>query len=70
MLHGVYCEAGDAVRAALQPVAACEFMSGGQDIPRFIIETGVAGLPQSVSLSLQRLAVRTTSSAWKLEDAG
>lgn len=72
MLHGVYCESGasDAVRTVLQPLAACEFISGGQDIPRFIIETGSAGLPQSVSLQLTGLGVPTTSSIWRVEDSG
>lgn len=72
VLHGVYCEtrACDAVRTVLQPLAACEFMSGGNDIPRFIIETGSAGLPQSVLLRLTDLAARMTSSLWRVEDSG
>ncbi len=72
LLHGVYCDASacDAVRTALQTVAAVEFISGGTDIPRFICETGSAGLAQSVSLQLASLGARATRSVWRIEDGG
>jgi hypothetical protein len=60
LVYGLYCEesACPAIRAALHGMPAVEFMSGGTDVPRFILETGEDGLASDLQTQLGRLATR------------
>ncbi len=77
LLYGFYCaeSAAAAVRdiliattgGMLQPV---EYMSGGENLPRFICETGTAGMPATVLTSLARQSARIERSAWQVAHRG
>lgn len=72
LLYGVYCDAaaGAAVRSGLDGLAAVEFRSGATDVPRFLCETGTAGLPQELLQNLGGPAVRIERSVWRVADQG
>jgi hypothetical protein len=72
LLYGVYCDASacPALGDALCQIHAVEFISGGIDVPRWLCETGAAGLPQDVADALGRLPLRIERSAWRVADTG
>ena len=77
LLYGFYCEesAATAVRdiliattgGMLQPA---EYMSGGENVPRFICETGAAGMPAAALTNLARQPTRIERSVWQVADRG
>lgn len=60
LIYGLYCEesACPGIRAALHDIPAVEFVSGGGDVPRFIMETGESGLSPDLQTQLSGLAAR------------
>lgn len=72
LLYGLYCDssASPDLRDALGGNQAVEFISGGADVPRWLCETGTAGLPQDVLEALKRLPLRIERSVWSVADSG
>ncbi len=72
LLYGLYCDASvsPALGDALCDIHAVEFISGGADVPRWLCETGAAGLPQDVADVLGRLPLRIERSTWSVADGG
>lgn len=60
MVYGLYCDEPlcPAVRAVLDSHPYAEFISGGADVPRFIVETGEAGIESRLLEQLRRLPMR------------
>ncbi len=72
LLYGLNCDASvsPASGTALGGIQALEFISGGVDVPRWLCETGAAGLPQDVLEHLGRLPLRIEHSVWSVADGG
>ncbi len=70
LLYGLHCDASTspAVGAALGEIQGLELTAGSADVPRWLCETGAAGLPQAVLETLSRLPLRIERSAWSVAD--
>lgn len=71
MVYGLYCDASacPAVRAVLGGMPAVEFVSGGADVPRIIIESGEDGMPSEFLEKLGKLPLRIERSLCREADA-
>ncbi len=68
MIYGLYCEesACAAVRATLIMQPAVEFISGGADVPRFIVESAETGLSPALLAQLGQLPLRIEGSLCRI----
>jgi|GEM_PF-1151823 len=64
MIYGLYCEesACPAVRVELNGIQAVEFVSGGVDVPRIIVETDEIGMPSALMEKLRQMPLRVERS--------
>jgi len=72
MIYGLYCEesACPAIRVALNGIQAVEFVSGGVDVPRIIVETDEAGMPSVLMEKLRQIPLRVERSLCRVASTG